>query len=342
MDFAVGVSSFCQDLVSFFDQFCFTTVIISFLITLISLFLQADEFGEDGQLVGGATSESESDEEDTFLEKPRSSSQKPKSRDSRERSRSHSRSSSTSRRKKSRSQPQDYDSDGSSRTGVLSEKATNHRQNRRIEASYDEMAKTRQSNKAQTAAEKQIARLQAQLAEKEKENQEQQLQLQARSNSSKKPLKRMKGSTYVAKIPVNKDLEARILEYSGHKGPNLWRTTKFLNGEEDLLKATAQIMRDIPECRKFLEEEDVHVKADNIAAFRETYGHAICKGVNDGKITRKQALKTPTLTGTITSCQFLTPSNFFLSYTAKIWSYPRSQRNPTATILRTRSNIRRQ
>ena len=274
VDFAVGVSSFSQDLVSFFDQFSFTTVIKSFLITLISLFLQADEFGEDGQPVGGATSESESDEEDTFFEKPRSSSQKPKSRDSRERSRSHSRSSSTSRRKKSRSQPQDYDSDGSSRTGILSKKATNHRQNCRIEASYDEMVtrKARKS-KAQIAAEKQIAQLQAQLAEKEKENQEQQLQLQARSNSSKKPLKRMKGSTYVAKIPVNKELEARILECAGHKGPNLWRTTKFLNGEEDLFKATAQIMRDIPECKKFLEEEDVHVKADNIAAFRETYGH---------------------------------------------------------------------
>jgi hypothetical protein len=99
-------------------------------------------------------------------------------------------------------------------------------------------------------------------------------------------------SIYVAKIPVSKDLEARIPEVAGPKGPNLWRTTKFLNGEEDLIKVTAQVMGDIPDCKKYLEEPDVNLKAENILAFKETYGQLICKAINDRQNNTQSGLKT--------------------------------------------------
>jgi hypothetical protein len=100
-----------------------------------------------------------------------------------------------------------------------------------------------------------------------------------------------KHSTYVAKIPISKDLEAQILKVAGPKGPNLWRTTKFLNSEEEFIKAIVQFMCDIPDCKKYLEEPDVNVRSKNILAFKETYGQLICKAINDGQNTTQSGLK---------------------------------------------------
>jgi hypothetical protein len=142
----------------------------------------------------------------------------------------------------------------------------------------------------------------------EKENQDQQRQV----DPDKRPTKRSKQSIYaVAKIPVSKDLEARIPEVAGPKGLNLWHTTKFLNGEEDLIRATAQVMGDIPDCKKCLEEPDVNLRAEYILAFKETYGHLICKAINDGRNNTNQALKQPTLSDTTTDCPCRIPSRLF-------------------------------
>jgi hypothetical protein len=158
------------------------------------------------------------------------------------------------------------------------------------------MVSTRKKSDAHRAAERRIRELQAQLAEMEKQNQvaekeNQDQQRQVDPDPNKRPTKKSKQSNYVAKIHVSKDLEARIPEVAGPKGPNLWRTTKFLNGEEDLIKATAQIMGDIPDCKKYLEEPDVNLRAENILAFKETYGHLICKAINDGRNNTQSGLK---------------------------------------------------
>ena len=162
------------------------------------------------------------------------------------------------------------------------------------------MAGTRKKSQAQRDAEQKIKALEKEIAEMkkikkvtEKENMDRQRQddEDKRANEDKRAAKKSKTTVYVAKIPINKDLEARVPVVAGQKGPSLWRTTKFLNGEDDLIRATAQVMRDIPDCKKYLEEPDAQMRAENIMAFKETYGQGICNAINSGRNNSQTGLK---------------------------------------------------
>jgi chromosome segregation ATPase len=290
-----------------FDQFsAHTPLINSFLLPFDTVFLllqslplQDEEFRQEGQGQGGYDVDcSNSDEEETFFPK-NSSKERSRSCVRNQQRRTDSHRSSSSKPKKASRRPPDYDSD-TSKPSVLSKKASQHRQIRRVLASQEEMVNTRNKTQEHRDAEKKIKELQAQLAEMEKQKQvvEKESQDQQRQvDPDKRASKKSKHSIYVAKKPISKDLEAQIPEVAGPKGPNLWRTTKFLNGKEDLIKATAQVMRDIPDCKKYLEEPDVNVRSKNTLAFKETYGQLMT-----GEILPNQALNRPTLSGTPGNC----------------------------------------
>jgi hypothetical protein len=133
-----------------------------------------------------------------------------------------------------------------------------------------------QRKKAKTPEQCKLEEMRARMAALEKENKLQQAQTQA----TKKSGKLGKRGSYVAKIPMNKELEKKIQTICGAQGPTLWRTTKFLNTEDDIYLATKTIMADLPECKKLPEGDPATIK-ENILAVKETYQSAITSRVND-------------------------------------------------------------
>ena len=124
------------------------------------------------------------------------------------------------------------------------------------------------------------------MAALEKENKLQEAQIQAAKKSGKSG----KRGKYVAKIPMNKELEKKITKLCGAQGPTLWRTTKFLNTEDDIYLATKTIMADLPECKKLLEGDPGTVE-ENILAFLDTYQGAITTGINEQRNNTQTGLK---------------------------------------------------
>lgn len=124
------------------------------------------------------------------------------------------------------------------------------------------------------------------MAALEKENKLQEAQIQAAKKSGKSG----KRGKYVAKIPMNKELEKKITKLCGAQGPTLWRTTKFLNTEDDIYLASKTIMADLPECKKLLEGDPGTVE-ENILAFLDTYQGAITTGINEQRNNTQTGLK---------------------------------------------------
>ena len=124
------------------------------------------------------------------------------------------------------------------------------------------------------------------MAALEKENKLQEAQIQAAKKSGKSG----KRGKYVAKIPMNKELEKKITKLCGAQGPTLWRTTKFLNTEDDIYLASKTIMADLPECKKLLEGDPGTVE-ENILAFLDTYQGAITTGINEQQNNTQTGLK---------------------------------------------------
>ena len=89
---------------------------------------------------------------------------------------------------------------------------------------------------------------------------------------------------------MNKELEKKITKLCGAQGPTLWRTTKFLNTEDDIYLASKTIMADLPECKKLLEGDPGTVE-ENILAFLDTYQGAITTGINEQRNNTQTGLK---------------------------------------------------
>jgi hypothetical protein len=136
-----------------------------------------------------------------------------------------------------------------------------------------------------TKEQQQYEALEAKFAALEKENRDQKLLLEAKTSG-----KRSSTSVFVAKIPVDKALAARIVTTAGAQGHTLWRTTKFLNTDEEIEAATRVVMEDLPECRKLLEDTEEKVN-ENVKAFYDTYGNSVAKGVNDQRNNAQTGLK---------------------------------------------------
>ena len=125
---------------------------------------------------------------------------------------------------------------------------------------------------------KEIEKLKALLKAERKENQENQVQ----NATASKPKKGNVAGSYLVKIPLTQHLSDRIASLAGSKGPNLWRTTKFLSHERDLFLATKQIMTEISDCKRYLKGDDEDEINRYVESYKETYGNVICKAINDG------------------------------------------------------------
>ena len=224
--------------------------------------------------------------ESYFPKSQRRSSSGGESR-SRQHSSSRSRSSDSSRRKKRQPSTSDSESEGPN-SGVLSQQSAQHRHNRRVDSAQAEMSGGRrsQTKKAQTPEQRELEEMRARMAALEKENKLQEAQIQAAKKSGKSG----KRGKYVAKIPMNKELEKKITKLCGAQGPTLWRTTKFLNTEDDIYLASKTIMADLPECKKLLEGDPGTVE-ENILAFLDTYQGAITTGINEQRNNTQTGLK---------------------------------------------------
>jgi hypothetical protein len=110
------------------------------------------------------------------------------------------------------------------------------------------------------------------------------------TSSHKKPGKSGKRGSYVAKIPLNLKLEEKVTKISGAQRPTLWRTTKFLNIEDDIYSATKTVMAGLPECKHLLEGDKATVE-ENILAFKETYQGAITTGINESRNNTQTGMK---------------------------------------------------
>ena len=242
----------------------------------------------DGQPQDHSGSESEASQEESFFPEPRS--RYSSSGESRSRHKSKSRSQSHDRRRKKSRQSQPEFSFEDKNQGVLSQESAQHRQNRRVTSAHEEMSGGRRSqvNKGpKTAEQLMIEKLMAEKEALEKENQGMKTELQI----TKQAKKRGKRGAYVPTIPLNPDLFDKIKTTSGAQGPSLWRTTKFLNNDDDIRKAVRTVMNDLPECRSFLQGDPSKVE-DNITAFKQTYGGAVTQGINDQRNNSQTGLKT--------------------------------------------------
>jgi hypothetical protein len=185
--------------------------------------LHQDQF-ENGQKQDLHHSDLEGSAKESYFPKAQQRSSSGGESRSRQRSSSRLRSSDGSRRKKHRPSTSESESDEPN-PGVLSQESAQHRHNRRVDSAQAEMSGGRrsQSKKAKTPEKREVEEMRARMAALEKENKMQQAQIQA----TKKSKKVGKRGSFVAKIPMNKDLERKIQTISGAQGPTLWQTTKF-------------------------------------------------------------------------------------------------------------------
>ena len=202
----------------------------------------------------------------------------PDGQDPRAYSQQSRRSSKESRPKSKQSRATDQNSDAN--RGVLSDRATKNRQQRRVE-SASTMGGGKGSGK-RSAMQKELEEMRALLAEKEKENSEQKAQFQAQlAQVSTKRRKK-----YSASFPLSDEMKKLVIAVAGS---SLWRTCKFLVTKEQLWVATEEVMMDIPEAKKLV--MDVENKDDNIEAFANTYGDEICKVINNKRSNAQSGLK---------------------------------------------------
>jgi hypothetical protein len=181
-----------------------------------------------------------------------------------------------------------------------------------------------QSNKNKTPEQRQLEEMRKKMAELEKENKLQQAQLQAAKKSGKSG----KRGKYVAKIPMNKDLEKKIQTISGAQGPTLWRTTKFLNTDDDIYLATKTIMADLPECKKLLEGDPATVE-ENILAFKDTYQGAITTGINEQRNNTQTGLKNAYIERYDNQEDMPTPNDLLKVILRRDLAYPERPKEPT-------------
>ena len=121
-----------------------------------------------------------------------------------------------------------------------------------------------------------MKKLQRELEEQKRKNQEQQSTIQAlNSKKSKRQV--------VGKLKVSTEIEEKVKELAGMLGPKLWRTTKFINNEEQEYEACKIVMKALHEMKDCVE--------DNIDAFVATYGGTVCKTINDARSNAQSGMK---------------------------------------------------
>lgn len=177
---------------------------------------------------------------------------------------------------------------------------------------------------SKTAEQLMIEKLMAEKEALEKENQGMKTELQI----TKQAKKRGKRGAYVPTIPLNEDLFDKIKTTSGAQGPSLWRTTKFLNNDDDIRKAVRTVMNDLPECRSFLQGDPNEIE-DNITAFKQTYGGAVTQGINDQQNNSQTGLKTAYLVRYDSGKKMPDPNQLMNVILRKDLAWPEKPREPT-------------
>lgn len=183
-------------------------------------------------------------------------------------------------------------------SGVLTESSQHNRKNRRIHQAEEDMAprnknaaqKKRDREEAERKAQEDrvIERQRQQLEKLQQENER--LQQEKEALTLKKSARKSTGNQLV--LSLNNGVKDQVILLSGKKGQCIWRTTKFLANESQLLSVCHQVMLEIPETKVILDGKDGPELKQILKAFSKSYGNALCTAINDARSEVQSGLKT--------------------------------------------------
>jgi hypothetical protein len=195
----------------------------------------------------------------------------------------------------------------SSSSSVLTERAIQNRENRRHQHHQETMAPGNSRRQQKTARRKSsrinaatnsdddddtqtgraiVTQMKRERELKEKEHKE--LLAKLRAEIAELQGKRAKKSKGNRAIPVNKDLKAGFYEVAKAE---LWRTTKFIADDEELMDATCLVAKKIPELKKHFATEDKYEQEEYARAFSDNCGSIVAKAINDNRSNAQGGLK---------------------------------------------------
>jgi hypothetical protein len=99
-----------------------------------------------------------------------------------------------------------------------------------------------------------------------------------------------------------------------------------------ILPSTSEcrLSTNIPDCKKYLEEPDVNLRAKNILAIKDTYGHLICKAINDGQNNIQSGLKTAYIEPYNEKLSMPNPIQIVLVFLCQDLDLPKKPKEPKA------------
>ena len=209
--------------------------------------------------------------------------------------------------------------------GVLSQSSRENKKSRRISDANSTMpGKARKPTKEMKAATARIHALEAALEEQTKKTKARDDQIKSLSS------KKSRGGGRLSKMPLNAEVKKEVKHQSGALGNKLWRTTKFINNEQQELDACAVVMKDVHGISDLLESEDPAKLEENISAFAATYGSEVCTAVNTARSNSQSNIKKAYLKRSLKGKQMPTPQELLSCVLRKkeLLCYPSDEETP--------------